>query len=85
MKRVTFFEWVEALGQAEIVRLLGPPFHAVRVHRAAHAKHKVDEGLIGRCEEVLGEGFDRGRTLDEWYRRRREAEQKAAEGAGGAP
>lgn len=71
-ERMTFFQWVKTVGQAEIVRQLGKPFESVRVHRAAKAKHKVDEELVARCEAVLGDRFDRDGTIIEWYRLRKE-------------
>lgn len=67
---MTFFEWVERDGQAAVCRALGEGFHAVRVHRAVHAKHTIDEGLIARCEAVLGDRFNRSGTLDQWYQLR---------------
>lgn len=67
---MTFFDWVERDGQAAVCRALGEGFHAVRVHRAVKAKHAIDEGLIARCEEVLGARFDRVGTLDKWWRLR---------------
>lgn len=68
---MTFFEWVAEEGQTGVARALGEGFHVVRVHRAFHAHSGVDEELIARCEEVLGQKFERARTLDEWWRRRR--------------
>jgi len=87
MERMTFFKWLQDKGQAEVSRQLGPPFYPVRVHRAARAKHKVDEPLLDRCEEVLGDRFDRVGTLAEWYRLRKENREKKARpmaGRGGA-
>lgn len=68
---MTFFEWVARDGQAAVGVALGAGFHAVRIHRATYAKHGVDEGLIARCEAVLGAEFDRAGTLDRWYQLRR--------------
>ena len=69
---MTFYEWVERDGQGAVARALGDGFHAVRIHRATHAKHAVDEGLIARCEAVLGAEFDRAGTLDHWFQLRQQ-------------
>jgi len=72
METMTFFDWVKRDGQAAVCRALGEGFHAVRIHRAWKALHAIDEGLIARCEALLGAGFNRSGTLDEWYRLRNE-------------
>lgn len=69
---VTFFEWVERDGQAAVATALGDTFHPVRIHRATHAKHAVDEGLIARCEVVLGAEFDRAGTQYQRYQLRQQ-------------
>lgn len=69
---MTFFDWIARDGQVAVTRALGDGFYAVRVHRAVHAKHAVDEELIARCEAVLGEDFDRAGTLDHWYQLRQQ-------------
>lgn len=69
---MTFFDWVDRDGQVAVARALGEGFYPVRVHRAVHAKHAVDEDLIARCEVVLGDEFDRSGTLDRWYQLRQQ-------------
>ncbi len=78
MDKLTFFDWVRRDGQAAVCRALGEGFHAVRIHRAWKALHAIDEGLVARCEEVLGACFDRSGTLDEWYRLRNKPATDAA-------
>lgn len=66
----TFFEIVEAKGQAGTARILGNGFYPVRIHRAYKALVSVDDKLIDRCVEVFGADFDRAGTLVEWHKRR---------------
>lgn len=84
MARLTFFQWVKDKGQAEVCRQLGPDFYSVRVHRAFYAKHKVDEELVDRCAEVLGDAFDRDGTILEWHRLRKVARDAVPSPEGGA-
>lgn len=76
--RITFFAWAANQTQTDVCLALNAgladePFYPTRIHRALKAEAgALDEELIARCEEVLGERFDRPGTLDEWFRRRKD-------------
>lgn len=87
---ITLFEWVERDKQSGVCRALnegldGEPFYPVRLHRAMKAPPAIDVELVARCEAVLGAGFDRFRTFEQWYARRLVVERPNVEPAPAAP
>lgn len=67
MLGMTFFEWVDRVGQMEVSRLTRVPKSTI--HRSFHGHCRVNERLLNACQQALP-GFDRTGTLVEWDRRR---------------
>lgn len=63
----TFFEHVDERGQAAVCRELRLP--KAIISRSVRVETGINEAVVARCEEVWGEGFDRDRTLADWYER----------------